>query len=33
MVMVGFLAIGGGFGIIAIISEVGFSGLWAWITH
>lgn len=32
-VMVGFLAIGGGFGILAIINQAGFSGLWAWITH
>ena len=32
-VMVGFLAIGGGFGILAIISEAGFSGLWAWLSH
>lgn len=32
-VMVGFLAIGGGFGILAIINQDGFSGLWRWITH
>ena len=32
-VMGAFLTIGGGFGILAILNEAGFSGLWAWITH